>query len=114
MLINPRVETQTDFAWICDDCGTMLNEQAGFMEDCGEWTCKICGHVNKIDESVYEYLMEHPVSHMPRIIGIYKGFRKLVVIEEYIDGKTIADILEAGVIKKEEAVRIARDQNVRY
>ena len=174
MLINPRVETQTDIAWICDDCGTMLNEQAGFTEDCGEWTCKICGHVNTIDESelyssedeyiaalenpyygmcdedilslmnyeeigcvkdredmimvqdeeghsyikkiletydesVYEYLMEHPVSHMPRIIGIYKGFRKLVVIEEYIDGKTIADILEAGVIKKEEAVRIARD-----
>lgn len=51
MLINPRVETQTDIAWICDDCGTMLNEQAGFTEDCGEWTCKICGHVNKIDES---------------------------------------------------------------
>ena len=46
---------------------------------------------------------------MPRIIGIYKGWKNLVVIEEYIDGKTIADILEAGVIKKEEAVRIARD-----
>lgn len=77
MLINPRVKTQTDIAWICDDCGTMLNE--------------------------------HPVSHMPRIIGIYKGWKNLVVIEEYIDGKTIADILEAGVIKKKEAVRIARD-----
>nr|WP_288753515.1 hypothetical protein [uncultured Anaerostipes sp.] len=25
--------------WVCDDCGTMLNEQAGFTEDCGEWTC---------------------------------------------------------------------------
>lgn len=174
MLINPRVDTETDIAWICDRCESMLNEQSGFTEDCGEWNCTKCGFINKIDESevyssedermaavsdsyygmadedvialmsyeeigsidgrediiliqndekhryvkkilkiydesIYRYLTHHPVNHMPRVISIHKGYNKLIVVEEYIDGVTIAEILEEGLLKREEAIRIAGD-----
>ncbi len=49
MLINPEIES--DIVWICDECGAVMNEQPGFTEDCGEWTCTKCGFVNKIDVS---------------------------------------------------------------
>ncbi len=49
MLINPEVEG--DIVWICDECGSVMNEQPGFTEDSGEWKCTKCGFVNKIDVS---------------------------------------------------------------
>lgn len=61
------------------------------------------------DESIYKYLLEHPISHMPRIIGIYKGSTKLIVIEEWIDGVTIDEVLCSHTIKEKKAVQIARD-----
>lgn len=61
------------------------------------------------DESVYRYLIEHPVEHMPRIIGAYKGLNKLVVIEEFIDGSTLYDLLQKGTINTQKALEITRD-----
>lgn len=174
MLINPRVPTQTDIAWICDGCRAMLNEQPDFSEDCEEWKCVECGTMNRIDESeiylsedeytvalqnpykgmsdidivellsyeetgqidgredmillqdeagkqyvkkildtynesIYQYLMEHPIKHMPRIVGKYKGEDKLVVIEEFVDGVTLAEVLQNGLFSVEDAIRIVRD-----
>ncbi len=60
------------------------------------------------DKSIYEYLMEHPIAHMPRIVGAYEGSNCLIVIEEYVAGKTIAELLEEGTLPKEESIRIAR------
>lgn len=60
------------------------------------------------DVSVYEYLMGHPVPHMPKIVGVYESDNNLIVIEEYIDGQTLLDILDAGSIETEKAVYIAR------
>lgn len=173
-MINPRVPTETDIAWICDKCGDMLNEQPGFAEDCGDWHCTKCGFVNGIDESnlyfseeeyksdlqnpykgmadedlleimsfeevdyidgredivivkdenerrfvkkilstydksVYRYLMENPVEHMPRILGVYEGANYLLVIEEYIEGITLDRMLEQESLSKELAVNIAKD-----
>ena len=48
MLINPNMEW--DAVWRCDRCGSLLNVQPGFSEDCGEWACAQCGYVNRIDE----------------------------------------------------------------
>lgn len=174
MLINPRVDTETDIAWICDRCGSMLNEQTGFAEDCGVWICTECGYENLIDdsqvylseeerlaalaapctgmtdedviavmsyeelvtigarddiivvkgddeelyvkkildiydESVYRYLIDHPITHMPRIISMHKGTRYLTVIEEYVDGVTLAEILEDGLLVEKKAIEITRD-----
>lgn len=45
------------------------------------------------DKTVYEYLMQHPVSHMPRIIEVCESDNCLIVIEEFICGKTLEEIL---------------------
>ena len=48
------------------------------------------------DRSIYDYLMTHPVDHMPAITGVYEGENALIVLEEYISGRTLEDILDAG------------------
>ena len=59
------------------------------------------------NRSVYDYLKENPVEHMPVIHEIYESSNFLIIIEEYIEGKTIADILEDEAIPMERAVDIA-------
>lgn len=61
------------------------------------------------DANVYESLREHPIAHMPQIYGIYQGSRYLVVVEEYIEGMTLADCLQQERMSVYTAVRIARD-----
>lgn len=61
------------------------------------------------DESIYQYLMKYPISHMPRIISTYRGESKLIVIEQWIDGITIDELLQSHTIKEKEAVHIVRD-----
>lgn len=34
--------------WFCDNCNDYINIQDGFNDNCGEWTCTKCGHVNSI------------------------------------------------------------------
>lgn len=36
--------------WYCDNCKDYLNSQSGFYDDCGNWTCTNCGHINPIAE----------------------------------------------------------------
>ena len=61
------------------------------------------------NRSVYDYLKDNPVEHMPVIHEIYESENCLIVIEEYIEGKTIADVLEDTAISEEQAVSIAID-----
>ncbi len=60
------------------------------------------------DKSIYAYLKEHPVAYMPRIIEIHESSNCLIVIEEYIEGKTLADMLEESLIPEEQAVEMTR------
>ena len=59
------------------------------------------------DKSIYEYLRDNPVDHMPRIIDIFESSNCLIVIEEFIEGRTLEDILEEGPVQEKEAVRVA-------
>ncbi len=59
------------------------------------------------NRSVYDYLKDHPVEHMPAICEIYESENCLIVIEEYIEGKTVADILKDKPVAEEQAVYIA-------
>ncbi len=59
------------------------------------------------DKSIYDFLKENPVEHMPRIIGVYESSNFLIVIEEHIEGRTVADILEDGVLTEKDAIHIA-------
>ena len=61
------------------------------------------------DKSIYEFLKDNPVDHMPRIIDIFESSNSLILIEEYIEGTTIAEILDEGVIEQKTALRIVKD-----
>lgn len=60
------------------------------------------------DANLYRYLMNHPISNMPKIYGVYESDNNLIVIEEYIEGRTLLEILDQSVIDPTEAVYIAR------
>ena len=60
------------------------------------------------DISVYSYLKDHPVAHMPRIIEFYEGDNCLVVIEECITGRTVEDIMDDGQMTADLAISIAK------
>lgn len=60
------------------------------------------------DISVYEYLRANPIPYMPKIHSIYKSKNCLIVIEDYIEGKTVAEILDSHIIPAEHAITIAR------
>ncbi len=61
------------------------------------------------DKSIYVYLLKNPVKNMPRISAIFEGVKQLVVIEEYISGKTLAEIIREKQLNEREAVRIAKE-----
>ena len=58
------------------------------------------------DKSVYEYLLEHPIEHMPRVREIYESDNCLIVIEEYVKGCTVAELLLDGPLSDKNAVYI--------
>lgn len=61
------------------------------------------------NKSIYRYLMERrPIAHMPKLEAVYEGSNCLVVIEEYMDGVTVEEMLEHGPLKEGDAVFIAR------
>ena len=61
------------------------------------------------NKSVYEFLRKYPVSHVPRIIGMYEGNNGLTVIEEYVAGMTLASLLERYTFTESETIRIIKE-----
>lgn len=61
------------------------------------------------NREIYEYLKDHPVSHMPRIIDLFESENCLIVIEEFIAGRTVEELLEKGPLPENDAVSIAKD-----
>lgn len=59
------------------------------------------------DAEVIKYLYENLIDSMPQIKGIYQSANHLIVIEEFIEGRTVEQILSKGVISQAEAIRIA-------
>jgi len=60
------------------------------------------------DKSIYSYLKDNPVDNMPRIIDTYESSNCLIVIEEYIEGKTLAEVLEDDQILETRAIDIVK------
>ena len=56
--------------------------------------------IKAYDRSIYDLLKENPVSNTPVIYEIMENERVLYVIEEYIEGKTLADYFDNPVYKK--------------
>ena len=64
-------------------------------------------YLKEYNISVYKYLRDNPVSNMPKIMRLYEGDNNLVVIEEYIPGRTLQNILTERLLATQEAVEIA-------
>ena len=60
------------------------------------------------NKSIYEYLMDRPVSHMPEVRALYEGSNCLILIEEYIEGRTVEELLDDGPLSEGESIRIAK------
>ena len=59
------------------------------------------------DISVYKFLMDNPVSHLPKIISMYEGSNYLITIEEYIEGFTLDKFIATGKMTQRKAIVIA-------
>ncbi len=60
------------------------------------------------DKSIYEYLLANPVSHMPRVLYLAQGSNCLIILEEYISGSTLAELMSSGEVDERRALDIAR------
>ena len=60
------------------------------------------------DTSVYRYLLDHPMDYMPGIYELYEGEETLVVIEEYIRGKTLEELLDSGPLELGMTIEIGK------
>ena len=57
------------------------------------------------NKAVYEYLQANPISHTPRIYEVYEENNRLTIIEEYISGDTIEQLLENQTPFSNEKIR---------
>lgn len=64
--------------------------------------------LTEYNASVYNYLLEHPVANMPKLLRVYEGNNSLIIIEEYIEGRALGDILEENNLEVSRAIEIAR------
>ena len=69
---------------------------------------KTCTHYVK---EIYKDLKNHPVKHMPKILEVIESDDKLIVIEEYISGRTLADIIAE---KKERGKFFSDKETISY
>jgi serine/threonine protein kinase len=96
-----------------------LEEQYGLVRVCGSGSWgevsqlrhKIHGHdiikrVYRDTDSVYEFL--HTLSHpnIPIVYEVVSDSDKVTILEEYIDGITISDVLESGLYKESGVITI--------
>lgn len=63
-------------------------------------------HLTVYSKAVFESLMKTPIHNIPRIYELVEDNLELIVIEEYVDGITLASMLEKGTLSESEAVRI--------
>lgn len=56
---------------------------------------------------IYEFLKEKQIDHIPKIYECISDGEMLIVMEEYIEGRTLETIVKERVIQQEEIARIA-------
>ena len=59
------------------------------------------------DLEIYRFLKDNPVPHMPGIIDLVESKNCLIVIEEYIEGHTVQQMIEDKSFSGREAVKVA-------
>ncbi len=64
--------------------------------------------LHEYDKTIFTFLADHPVQNMPRIVSVYESSNCLIVIEEYIEGKTVVEMIESEPLSEDTAVHIVR------
>lgn len=55
--------------------------------------------------AVYEQIFKHPIKNTPRIYAMYENNNQLTIIEEYISGDSLEEILDlCGTVSEEDAI----------
>lgn len=57
---------------------------------------------------IYESLLTVKSKYLPQIYEVIRGEDKAVVLEEYIEGMTVGDVLEGGVYNEKGVVKVCR------
>lgn len=57
---------------------------------------------------IYESLLTVKSKYLPQIYEVVRGEDKAVVLEEYIEGMTVGDVLEGGVYNEKGVVKVCR------
>lgn len=50
--------------------------------------------LDSYNKSIFEFIQSHPIDGIPKIIDLYEENEFLIVIEEYINGRTIKEMLD--------------------
>lgn len=79
------------------------------VKDRGTNKLYIRKYLTTFQKSIYEYLLAHPIPHMPKILSLYESDTCLIVTEDYIEGRTLAERLSEALFSQEEAISIAKD-----
>ena len=76
----------------------IINEQRGItlVQDIRTGRIFVKKVLGIYNPGIYHYLRSHPIPHTPRIYEIYEENNILTVIEEYISGDTLSQLLEHG------------------
>ena len=65
--------------------------------------------LSRYDITIYKYLINNPVPNMPKIYNIFESNNYLIVIEEYIEGRTLSEVIGEGPVEVWEAIRIIKE-----
>ncbi len=79
------------------------------MKELGTGQVCVRKYLVNYNRSIYEYLKDHPVSHMPGILDLYESENCLIVQEAYIEGRTIEELLEERCFTEQEALRVVKE-----
>ena len=60
------------------------------------------------DEEIYRLLKKKPIRNIPRIYEVLPDGECLIIIEEYLSGELLSEILERGPLTERKAFRIVR------
>lgn len=60
------------------------------------------------DLSIYKFLMANPIDNMPRLVALFEGSNNLIILEEYVAGRTVSEILEEGPLERNKAVYVVK------
>lgn len=101
-------EDALELSMYSDEMSIMNRDDIVIVKNISDGKLYVKKILSIFDVSVYKYLKEHPVPNMPKIYGIYEGENNLILIEEYIQGQTLSEIIDSGYIEPHRAASIAK------